>query len=148
MKIKLEEHQKYETKYQDLVLFDGTCNLCNWWVDLIIKLDKKKKFKFHFLQNEISNRFLKLVPSDRKNNQFDSIIVIKNISTLLTKSDAAIYVMSRSSKLFFVLRLFLIVPTFIRDGVYNFIGRNRYKWFGKKNVCRVITDDIKNRFVN
>ena len=148
MKIKLEQHQIYETKYHNLVLFDGTCNLCNWWVDLIIKLDKKKKFKFHFLQNEISNKFLKLVPSDPKNDEFDSIIVIKNNSTLLTKSDAAIHVMSKSTKLFIFLRLFLILPTFIRDNVYNFIGRNRYKWFGKKNVCRIITDDIKNRFIN
>lgn len=148
MKIKLKDHEKYETKYQDLVLFDGTCNLCNWWVDLIIKLDKKEKFKFQFLQNEISNKFLKLTPSDTKNNEFDSIIVVKNSSTLLTKSDAAIYVMSKSTKLFIFLRFFLILPVFIRDSVYNFIGRNRYKWFGKKNVCRMITEDIKNRFIN
>lgn len=147
MKIKLEEHQRFDKKYQNLILFDGTCNLCNWWVDLIIKLDMKKKFKFHFLQNEISNEFLKLIPSDPKNNVFDTIIVIKDELTILTKSDAAIFVMSRSSRLFIFLRFFLILPTLIRDGVYNFIGRNRYKWFGKKNNCRIITDDIKSRFI-
>ena len=73
-----------------------------------------------------------MLPYERDNEIFDTIIVVKNETTLLTKSDAAIFVMSSSTKLFFFLRFFLLIPTFIRDGVYNFIGRNRYKWFGKK----------------
>lgn len=146
MKIKLTQNQELDKKYQNLILFDGVCNLCNWWVNLIISLDKKKEFKFHFLQNELNNNFKNYIPTNLENKSFDTIIVIKDVSTILTKSDAAIYVMSRSSKLFFFLKLFLILPNFIRDGVYNIIGRNRYKWFGKKNECRVITNDIKDRF--
>ena len=97
MQIKFKSFEKFEKKYNNLVLFDGTCNLCNWWVDLIIKFDKKKKFKFHFLQNEVSDKFIKMLPYERDNEIFDTIIVVKNETTLLTKSDAAIFVMSSSS---------------------------------------------------
>jgi len=128
-----------------IILFDGVCNLCNTSVQFVIKHDPKAIFKFASLQSEAGQTLLKKY--NLPQNDFNSFILIEN-NQAYTKSSAAL----KASKLLKgpvkVLQLFIFVPVFIRDRVYNFISKNRYKWFGKKNECKVPTPDLIARFLN
>ena len=138
---------KYKNKFKDqfpenTILFDGVCNFCNLWVNFVIKFDKNKKFKFAFLQNEKSKQFINYSGL----NNVDTIILFKK-NFIYTKSDAALEVMSTMHYIFFFTKIFFIIPRFIRNFVYDFIGRNRYKFFGKKNECRIPSKDEMERFI-
>lgn len=117
---------------QPVILFDGVCNLCNSSVQYIIKHDKKKLFTFASLQSESGQKLLNEYQLPKTN--FNSFVLIEN-GKAFTRSDAALLVakkLSGSARLLYGLK---IVPSFIRDIVYNLIAKNRYKWFGKKTVA-------------
>lgn len=117
-----------------VILFDGVCNLCNGSVQKIIAADPKKQFRFASLQGSFGQQVLKqfhLPPSE-----FSSFILLEN-NQIFTKSTGALKVARRLSGAWPLFYAFIIVPQFIRDGVYNIIARNRYKWFGKKESCMV-----------
>jgi predicted DCC family thiol-disulfide oxidoreductase YuxK len=127
-----------------IVLFDGVCNFCNFWVNFAIKRDPKKKLRFTTLQGEAAGTLLpqyKIAPTD-----LSTVVVIEN-GKAYTQSSAALRVarhLSGGWKLFYGL---IVVPKFIRDGLYNIISRYRYKWFGKKDVCMIPTPELKERFL-
>lgn len=127
-----------------IILFDGVCNLCNGFVQFLIKRDKKARFKFASLQSESGQSLLlkfNLPPDD-----FHSFIYIKGDSHY-TKSTAALNVLKDMGgpwKLFYV---FILTPKFIRDFIYSSIAKSRYKLFGKRETCMVPTPDIKKRFL-
>lgn len=117
-----------------VILFDGVCNLCNGSVQKIIAADPQKQFRFASLQGSFSQQILKqfhLPPSE-----LSSFILLEN-NQIFTKSTGALKVARRLSGAWPLLYAFIIFPRFIRDGVYNIIARNRYKWFGKKESCMV-----------
>lgn len=116
-----------------VILFDGVCNLCNHAVQTILKRDKKHYFKFaslqsDFAQKSIENHWLKTRPLP------DSILLWEN-NKLYDRSAAVLKITKHLSGLWPVCSVFLLIPRFLRDAVYDFIARNRYKWFGKKNSC-------------
>ena len=124
-----------------IILFDGVCNLCNRSVQFIIKKDKKGIFKFASLQSTVGKELLKEfeLPED----SFQSFIYIKND---FSRSDAALEIAKMLNGVWQFVYFFKIVPKFFRDPIYNLIARNRYKWFGKKDECRVPTSKMKERF--
>ena len=127
-----------------IILFDGVCNFCNYWVNFIIDRDIKNQFKFASLQSKKGIELLEKfnLPKD----DFDSFILISN-KRVLKKSQAAFEIARHISG---CLRLFVpikILPTFLTDFVYDIIAKNRYKLFGKKEACRIPTLEERNRFL-
>ncbi len=128
-----------------LVLFDGVCNFCNFWVRFALKHDKKGKLKFTSLQGETAKTVLPQFGIDPY--IITSVIFIEN-GIAYHESTAALKIcrhLDGGWKLFYAL---IIIPTFIRDGIYKWIGKNRYKWFGKQETCMLPTAEQRARFVD
>ena len=128
-----------------VVLFDGVCNLCNRSVQFIIRKDKKKQFLFASLQGKTGQEVLKRfkLPVDN----FNSFILVEG-DHVYTQSTAVLKMLKKLGggwKLFYA---FIIVPKFIRNAVYNWIARNRYKWYGKRDECMVPTPELRERFLD
>ncbi|MGY5351387.1 thiol-disulfide oxidoreductase DCC family protein [Wenyingzhuangia sp. IMCC45533] len=127
-----------------VVLFDGVCNLCSDSVQLIIKNDQRNLFKFSTLQSPLAQFYLKKqVPNLSK---IDSIILVTS-NKIYTKSSAALIIAKHLKGGYPLLYIFYIIPKPIRDFVYDFIAKNRYKWFGKKEHCMIPTKELKNKFL-
>ena len=131
-----------ETK---IILFDGVCNLCNGAINFIIKHDPKALFKFASLQGDTGQRLLKKYQINSA--ETDSIVLIDG-DKVSVKSSAALRIAKYLNKGYPLLFGFMIVPKFIRNAVYDYIARNRYKWFGKKESCMIPTPELKSRFLD
>ena len=130
---------------KDIILFDGVCNLCSFFVQFVIKRDDKNLFKFASLQSEFSKSLL--VKSGIDGAAPESVVLYSG-EKIYTESTAALKILNQLGggwRLFYFL---IIVPKFIRDPVYRFIARNRYKWFGKKNSCMIPTPELKSKFID
>ena len=128
-----------------LVLFDGVCNLCNSAVQFIIKHDKKNIFRFTSLQSETGQQLLHQYNFPA--NELNSFILIEN-NKAYDRSTAALRVAKKLNGILPMLYSFIIIPKFLRDSIYNWVARNRYKWFGKKEECMIPTAELKARFLN
>ncbi|MFZ6009188.1 MAG: thiol-disulfide oxidoreductase DCC family protein [Bacteroidota bacterium] len=131
---------------QDVILFDGVCNLCNGAVQFILRRDRKKNFKFASLQSSFGQQQLKKFGLDT--NKLHSIIVLDAEGRFYEKSDAALFIAKHLSGLWPTLSFFKIVPRFIRNAIYDLIARNRYRLFGKKDQCMIPTPELKSRFID
>ncbi|GFZ84801.1 thiol-disulfide oxidoreductase [Aquaticitalea lipolytica] len=132
-------------KHKQLVLFDGVCNLCDASVQYIIKHDKNNAFLFTALQSEVGQQIIKEFNIDT--NKIDSIILYSNEHGISYKSTAALKIASKLGFPRNLLSVFLIIPTIIRNWVYDYIAKNRYKWYGKKEECMIPTPDLKSKFL-
>ncbi len=128
-----------------IILFDGICNLCNKAVQYVIKNDPGEIFKFATLQSQTGQRLLKEHKLSSLN--FNSFILIQE-GHVFTRSTAALKIAQKLNGHIKLLYGFIIVPTFIRDPVYNFLSKNRYKWFGKRDACMNPTPSLQRRFLN
>lgn len=133
-----------KSKNHKIILFDGVCNLCNGAVTYIIKRDKKNVFKFAALQSEIGQELISKFNIDTE--KVDSIILIDG-KKHYTKSSAALHIAKYLSGAYSLLFGFMVVPKFIRDSVYDYIAKNRYKWFGKKESCMIPNPELKSKFL-
>jgi predicted DCC family thiol-disulfide oxidoreductase YuxK len=127
-----------------VILFDGVCNLCNGFVQFTIERDKDQYFKFASLQSEAAKEIL--APFGLDNQSLSTVILVEN-GQYYTKSTAGLTIISRFGGLWSLAKILLIFPKFIRDVVYDFIARNRYKWFGEKESCWIPTPELKKRFL-
>ena len=127
-----------------IILFDGVCNLCNASVNFAIKRDKKEVFKFAALQSEVGKELASKFNID--STQTDSIVLIDK-DKFYIKSTAALHIAKYLSAGYPLLYGFMIVPNFIRNWVYDFVARNRYQWYGKKESCMVPTPELKDKFL-
>ena len=136
---------KYLPKGTKIILFDGVCNLCNSAINFIIERDKKKQFRFTSLQGDLGKQLLE----ERKIDplKIDSIILIDPNLAYYHKSSAALEIAKGLSGAYPLMSVFLIIPTPIRDWVYDYIAKNRYKWFGKKETCRIATPEEQKLFL-
>ena len=128
-----------------IVLFDGMCNLCSSSVQLIIRNDPAKRFRFASLQGVTGQRVLKNYGLPQKDF---STLVLLDSGKIYTSSTAALKIARKLSggwQLFYAL---IIVPPFIRNAVYNLIALNRYRWFGKKESCWIPHPALKNLFLD
>ncbi|MCO6358353.1 DUF393 domain-containing protein [Roseivirga pacifica] len=130
---------------QDVLLFDGVCNLCNGAVNFIIDHDPKGHFKFAALQSDFGQEKLKELGYNQQD--FDSLVLLSG-DKVYKKSSAALRIAKKLSGLYPLLYVFIIIPPFIRHGVYDIIAKNRYKWWGKRDSCRMPTPELRARFVD
>ncbi|GKV68479.1 hypothetical protein NCCP2716_09770 [Sporosarcina sp. NCCP-2716] len=127
-----------------VILFDGECNFCDASVQFIIKRDPYEYFQFAALKSETGEQLAKEygIPGD-----VDSMVLIENGKTYM-KSGAALRIAKKLDGLWHLAFLFILVPAPIRDAVYDFVARNRYKWFGKKEeACMLPSPAERKRFI-
>jgi predicted DCC family thiol-disulfide oxidoreductase YuxK len=129
----------------NLILFDGVCNLCNASVQFVIRHDRAGKFRFAAIQSEIGREIFQRHGLDPANLQ---TFVLITDGRIFVRSDAAIEVVARFGGAWRLLRIFSLVPRSVRDAIYSFIAQNRYRWFGRQEVCMVPTPEIKERFLD
>ena len=132
-------------KHKQLVLFDGVCNLCDASVQYIIKHDKNDIFLFTALQSDVGQQIIKEFNIDT--NKIDSIILYSNEHGISYKSTAALKIASKLGFPRNLLSVFWIIPAIIRNWIYDYIAKNRYKWYGKKEECMIPTPDLKSKFL-
>lgn len=119
--------------------------MCNNLINFLIDIDKKDVLRFSPLQSKFAHSELK--DYDVNLEQMKSVIYLKN-NKVYFKSSAVLEIfkdLGRGYRLLYVFKF--IIPRFIRDGIYNFIGNNRYKWFGKRDACRIPTKEVMKKFI-
>ena len=127
-----------------LVMFDGVCNLCNGFVQFIIRRDPSGRFRFASLQSDFARRHLIHFRLDP--NALHSVVVVHN-GAMYQRSDAVLYIAKHLSGGWRATRVLTAVPRLIRDGVYNALARTRYRWFGRRDGCMVPDPSFKSRFL-
>ena len=128
-----------------IVLFDGYCNLCSGSVVFILKRERGDVFRFASLQSDFANQLLTNRGLGKETPR--SIIVVEN-DRLLFRSTAALHIVKQLRGLWPTLYILILLPKFIRDPVYDFIARNRYKWFGMRNRCFVPDQQMSFKFLD
>lgn len=128
---------------EPVILFDGVCNLCNTSVLFIIQRDPKSKFRFASLQSDFGKA--QMLRFGLNNSELNSVLLIKQ-EILYQKSNAALEIARNLTGGWPLLYGFKIIPAFLRDWIYNWIARNRYRWFGKRCVHDT-HPELKSRFV-
>jgi predicted DCC family thiol-disulfide oxidoreductase YuxK len=130
-------------RQKPIVFFDGVCGLCNGFVDVILRADKAGALHFAPLQGDTARRLLPSPPDDAETWS----MLYMDERGLYTRSDAALEILRRLGGIWSVLALIRVVPRFLRDAVYGVIARNRYRWFGKRAVCRIPTPKERDRLL-
>lgn len=127
-----------------ILLFDGVCNLCNGTVQWVIEHDPGAKFRFASLQSETGQQLLQAhhLPTGELNT-----VVLVDGGKAYTRSDVPLRIVGKLGGLWPILQAFYIVPRPLRNAVYDWIARNRYRWFGKKEACWLPTPELKERFL-
>ena len=128
-----------------VVLFDGVCNLCNGLVNFLIDHDRHNKLKFASLQSAFGQKILA-----------EHHLPTQNFDTFIFLSDGKVYM--RSSGILELFRVLggwwqlcymgIVLPSFVRDSLYAWVAKNRYKWFGKQESCRMPTPELKAKFLS
>lgn len=132
-------------KNKKIILFDGVCNLCNSAVQYIIARDKKDVFRFVALQSELGQEICIYIGIDTK--KVDSIILYEPGIAYYLKSEAALKIATEFNSIYSLLSLFKIFPQNSGDAIYDYIAKNRYKWYGKKENCMIPTPELKAKFL-
>jgi len=127
-----------------IVLFDGYCNLCHRSVLFIIKRDRTGRFKFVSLQSEPGRQLLSGAGGDPAS--LETMILLED-GLLYDRSTAALRICRKLDGPWPLLFIFIIIPRPVRDMVYRWIARNRYRWFGRKEECLVPSEELKSRFL-
>lgn len=127
---------------KSIVFFDGVCNLCTSSVQFILRYDTKDRFRFSSLQGKYAESLI----TDPALKSADSIILYKN-NTFYTRSSAVLRIAAELRFPVNLLAVFIVVPGFIRNAVYNLIAAKRYKWFGKKEVCWLPDEKLNSKFI-
>jgi predicted DCC family thiol-disulfide oxidoreductase YuxK len=132
-------------KHPYIVLFDGVCNLCNGSVHFIVDRDKAARFSFAPLQSPLGQQLC--TRFGLPTQHYDSLVLIEH-GKIFLRSTSALRIARRLRFPWFLLAAGLILPRFLRDPFYNLIARNRYRWFGKEESCRIPTPDLRKRFLD
>ena len=127
-----------------VVLFDGLCNLCNGLVIFIIKRDTKSKFKFAALQSQPGQTLLRKFGLSE--NDINTLVYIKGEKYFL-KSSAVLYLLKDLGGFWKIFFVFIIIPKFIRNIFYNLIAKTRYRILGKRETCMVPYPELQNKFL-
>lgn len=129
---------------KNVIFFDGVCNLCNGFVQFVIKHDKDNRFYFSSLQSPQGAHLLNNLSQTGKTP--DSIMLYYK-GRVYSESTAVLRIMGQLSGILPLAGIFLVVPKIIRDVVYKWVARNRYKWFGKMDSCMIPTPALKQKFI-
>ena len=127
-----------------IVLFDGICNLCNGFVQFIIKRDPHARFAFGALQSDEAKELL--ANTIVRPEELKTVVYLRN-EKVLVRSTAALTIFKDLGGAWVLLYALVIVPANLRDLVYRWISRNRYRWFGQKDSCMIPTPELRARFL-
>lgn len=130
------------THKKNILFFDGVCNLCNGFIDFLIRRDKTQKIYFSPLQSEVASRML----GPQYIQELPSVVYFRN-GKALSESTAVLYVLKDLGGAWSLCLVFIILPRSLRDMVYRFIAKSRYKWFGRRSTCRLPGPDEQTRFL-
>ncbi|MFQ5637252.1 MAG: thiol-disulfide oxidoreductase DCC family protein [bacterium] len=132
-----------------LVLFDGKCVLCDHTVQFLLKKDRQRILKFAPLQGQTAAAVTRRHPE--LNHSAQSVVFVRNFGAeneeVLQRSDALFAILRELGGFWRVLSWLRIMPRWKRDGIYNWIAKNRYQWFGKFDMCLVPEPEVKERFL-
>jgi len=128
-----------------LILFDGICNLCSGWVLFLIRRDKKKKFRFASLQSDSGRN--RLIVAGLPVDAMDTVIYIRQ-EQYFYESTAVLEILNDLGGIWKTTNIFRLLPKAMRDFLYRFIARNRFKLFGRSSICLIPTREIKDRFLS
>lgn len=140
------QHQAEKEAYEGrpVLIFDGVCNLCNFFVDFVIRRDKKEQFLFTANQHQSGQQLLEEHGYDIED--VSTVFLYEN-GKMYERSDAALRVARKLGFPWSIAWVGMILPRGLRDGIYKWIARNRYRWFGQKETCRLPTPAERARFL-
>ena len=133
-------------KNKKIILFDGVCNLCNSSVLKVIKYDKKNRFMFTSIQSETGKNILSHLNIDIL--KIDSIILFEPGISYDVKSTAILKIIKYLGGIWNIAYIGLLFPEFFRNHIYDYIAKNRYKWYGKRENCMLPSKEIKAKFLH
>jgi predicted DCC family thiol-disulfide oxidoreductase YuxK len=128
-----------------IILFDGVCNLCDATVQFLIKRDVKDVFRFVAIQSDLGQEIIKHIGIDT--SKTDSIILYEPGNAYYYKAEAALKIGKELGGIYSLLSVFTLLPKIISNSVYDFIARNRYRWYGKKDACMIPSAAMKAKFL-
>jgi predicted DCC family thiol-disulfide oxidoreductase YuxK len=129
----------------NLVLFDGVCNLCNSSVQLLLRIDKENRLTFGSFQSDTAQSLLKQHGINKE--LINSIVFIRQ-DKIYMESTAILQICHTIGGWWKIIYLLMLIPPFIRNGIYHIIARNRYRWFGKRESCMIPSPSLKSRFID
>jgi predicted DCC family thiol-disulfide oxidoreductase YuxK len=132
-------------KGKKIILFDGICNLCEASVQFVIKYDKKDVFRFVALQSDLGKEIIKHIGLESKN--IDNVILYEPGIAYNYKSAAALEIAKNLGGFFHLGTVFKLIPNGLRNLLYDYVAKNRYQWYGKKESCLVPTIELKSKFL-
>ncbi|MBV5283299.1 MAG: thiol-disulfide oxidoreductase DCC family protein [Paludibacter sp.] len=127
-----------------LILFDGVCNFCCGWVQFLIRVDKKERFKFAALQSDAAKRTL--TAHGLVSESPETVIYLRG-NRYFYASTAVLEILHDIGGVWKIVLIFKLIPRFIRDAGYRFFASRRYKLFGKKTSCMLSTPENEKRFL-
>ena len=127
-----------------IVLFDGVCKFCNASVNFIMDHNAKDHIRFATLQSSIGKEVL--IKASLPENYLASLVLLYK-GEVYTSATAALMIASQLNTPWSIFKVFLVLPEWLINPVYHFIGRNRYRWFGQEEACRVPSPEIKAKFL-
>ena len=133
------------TDAKSIIFFDGVCTLCNASIDFILKRDHKNRFLVGALQEPTSKKVLANFQVDP--SYLDSLVLVEN-GKIYFRSTAALRIAKKLNGPWSFFYILIVIPAFIRDPVYDWIGKNRYRWFGKKSTCRIPSAEERQKFLS
>ncbi len=142
--IRIEPMRARNNQTGNIILFDGICNLCNGFVQYVIRRDQRNVFRFGSLQSERARELLRPLGSPGTDL---STIVLLDGHEAVTESDAVLRIVGRLGGAWKLVSWFRIIPKPIRDGVYRLISRYRYAIFGRRDSCMVPTPELEDKFI-
>jgi predicted DCC family thiol-disulfide oxidoreductase YuxK len=125
---------------ENLILYDSKCNLCNYTLQFILKRDKLRIFNYLPLQSSQAEELLKTIQFDQPG--IDSVIFIE-YGRAYIKSEAFFRIAKELGGFYRLIAVFRILPKKFSDWIYDLIAKNRYNWFGKKEVCMIVNRQTK-----
>lgn len=130
---------------KQLILFDGVCNFCDQTIQKVIKADTKNVFVFASLQSDFGQQILQYLGV---NKQTDSIVLYQPGIAYYVESDAVIHIAKKLSSWYPLIQIGQILPKSIRNKIYKYIAKNRYKWYGKKDECMIPSAETRSKFLS
>lgn len=131
-------------EFKKIIVFDGYCNFCNFWVNFLIDRDANDIFRFVSLQSDPGQNLLRKFNLTTDN--FDTFVLIDSLK-FYTRSTAAFTIANLLPFPYFLISYFRFLPIFVTDAVYNIFAKNRYRFFGKRESCRVPSPDLRKKFL-
>ena len=125
----------------EIIIYDGVCVLCNFFIRWILKKDQNFNFKVTNLQSNFTKtNYIEVT-------KVDSVAVILKDGGILQKSKAVGYILKKIKRLLLIRLLLIVFPSFLSNFIYDLIAKSRYFLFGKYSSCPVLVGDLKSRII-